>query len=754
MNYISLKCPGCDADLEIENGIDTFYCRYCGKKVVVDGQSKDTLNAKVQAKRIAERGRIADRVIDLVSERTRKKDAYKAEKAKQETKQIKYALIALLGIFLIGLIAAIIGTVGSWNSADQEKDNTRHERKSAILTTTPAIDIDSDTIVNGLLQYSSDIQDITNDFSEVFSGATGELTGAFQELIAWDSGYTKGEFNNESIGNSSDIEKEECQLYIEISFEENAFFSRYNVELYLDDSFIATIPHGNYYTSMQTVQKGEHRLTFKEENGSNRSTADFNIKGDSTFSCKIKATSSNIKISNKQVTNTIAFAMISTPDLTGLLYSDAVKVLKQTGFANYSYETTNGKSIFDSDNWLVIDQSLLVKSEVPKSEPILLTCISLDDYFKAEYMNKNVNYITKHASENQFEIIYKDGSDSDISDEIKALDNEERKDWVVVKVRQYTGSKRTAVVTLEYQGMTPLPTETLLPFEETPEITPSISDDDWMQEEIDNSFQESAKKAIIVAFTNYSATDVFLEDGDTYDLNKLHGYDYSGEFKQIITKEGIWTKKDEKTWHVENLCLLMEAYNHATKVNCDITFEQDSYTLSNVEFITATSQYIDTEDPSKTSGWQSLNFEKNAAILSVSERMIDEKETCSNEINSTVAPSPTSSIPGGYNSWVDNQFSIWDGSHKELTKLIKKSLNDEKSYKHIKTTYYEIITESQVYMYNGVLEKYGYSDRLEMYDLLILVEFSAKNAFNATIKSSAIGIASYNKGTIKLIGID
>ncbi len=379
MNYISLKCPGCDADLEIENGIDTFYCRYCGKKIVVDGQSKDTLNAKVQAKRIAERGRIADRVIDLISERTREKDAYKA---KQETKQMKYALIALLGLFLIGLIAVLIGTVGSRNSANQGKENAIQERKSVISTTVPVKD--SDTIVSGLLQYSSDIQDITNDFNEVFSEATGELTGAFQELIAWDSGYTKGEFNNGSIENAPEIGKEECQLYIEISFEENNFFSRYNVELYLDDSFIATIPHGNYYTSMHTVQKGKHRLTFKEENGSNRSTADFDIKGDSTFSCKIKATSSSINISNKSVTNTIAFAMISTPDLIGLLYSDAVKVLKQTGFANYSYETTNGKIIFDSDNWLVIDQSLLVQSEVQKSEPIVLTCISLDDYFRAE----------------------------------------------------------------------------------------------------------------------------------------------------------------------------------------------------------------------------------------------------------------------------------------------------------------------------------------------------------------------------------
>lgn len=25
-----LKCPNCNAALEIENGLDTFYCKYCG----------------------------------------------------------------------------------------------------------------------------------------------------------------------------------------------------------------------------------------------------------------------------------------------------------------------------------------------------------------------------------------------------------------------------------------------------------------------------------------------------------------------------------------------------------------------------------------------------------------------------------------------------------------------------------------------------------------------------------------------------
>jgi hypothetical protein len=36
---------------------------------------------------------------------------------------------------------------------------------------------------------------------------------------------------------------------------------------------------------------------------------------------------------------------------------------------------------------------------------------------------------------------------------------------------------------------------------------------------------------------------------------------------------------------------------------------------------------------------------------------------------------------------IEKQFSAWDGSHRELTKFIKESMHDPKSYEHIKTTY-------------------------------------------------------------------
>lgn len=106
-----------------------------------------------------------------------------------------------------------------------------------------------------------------------------------------------------------------------------------------------------------------------------------------------------------------------------------------------------------------------------------------------------------------------------------------------------------------------------------------------------------------------------------------------------------------------------------------------------------------------------------------------------------------------HNIWIREQFSAWDGSHRELTKLIKAQLNDEKSYDHISTTYREITDEDAKAEVNQVLANAGYSQRVEVNDLFIQTEFSAKNAFNATIKNTAFGIASYANNTITLIDI-
>lgn len=63
MKFIDLRCPNCNATLEIEDTLDTCYCKYCGTKIMITEQDKDVLNAKIRIHEIdAETQRERDRL--------------------------------------------------------------------------------------------------------------------------------------------------------------------------------------------------------------------------------------------------------------------------------------------------------------------------------------------------------------------------------------------------------------------------------------------------------------------------------------------------------------------------------------------------------------------------------------------------------------------------------------------------------------------------------------------------------------------
>jgi hypothetical protein len=62
---------------------------------------------------------------------------------------------------------------------------------------------------------------------------------------------------------------------------------------------------------------------------------------------------------------------------------------------------------------------------------------------------------------------------------------------------------------------------------------------------------------------------------------------------------------------------------------------------------------------------------------------------------------------------IENQFNPWDGSHINLTRLIKESLNDPNSYEHVETVYWDNHTHIIVSttfrgknVFGGVVENY------------------------------------------------
>ena len=64
MKMYSLKCPHCDADLEIKDGLDIFFCQYCGGKIILSGLSKAAYRAKVRVMEMSHEEKLREKEID------------------------------------------------------------------------------------------------------------------------------------------------------------------------------------------------------------------------------------------------------------------------------------------------------------------------------------------------------------------------------------------------------------------------------------------------------------------------------------------------------------------------------------------------------------------------------------------------------------------------------------------------------------------------------------------------------------------
>lgn len=78
---------------------------------------------------------------------------------------------------------------------------------------------------------------------------------------------------------------------------------------------------------------------------------------------------------------------------------------------------------------------------------------------------------------------------------------------------------------------------------------------------------------------------------------------------------------------------------------------------------------------------------------------------------------------------IESQFSLWDGSHKNLVKVVKENLNDPKSFKHQET-------------------KYKYDDKDKI--LTVYMTFRAKNALGALVLNTATATADLDGNILSL----
>ena len=112
MELKSLFCPNCGASLKVEDGLDTFFCKYCGYKILLQGQSKAAYDAKVRVKHMEHKERLQE-----------KRNAQERYRMEFKQKDERRTLAIVFGIFgAIIALCLIISAIGNASAKKQEQE--------------------------------------------------------------------------------------------------------------------------------------------------------------------------------------------------------------------------------------------------------------------------------------------------------------------------------------------------------------------------------------------------------------------------------------------------------------------------------------------------------------------------------------------------------------------------------------------------------------------------------------------------------
>ncbi len=288
------------------------------------------------------------------------------------------------------------------------------------------------------------------------------------------------------------------QFYIDAKSDANLLFSTYDIEIHVDDQYLGAIPNGEYFTQLIELEEGKHVLVFSEAgNSSNKAEESFELTGDKSFSCELEHGMDKITLKNTSYKDGVTGSSLEMPDVVGMILSEAEKKLEQTGFVNVTHEGEDA-SIWDTDNWLIISQSVAAGTTVDKTAEINLVCRSLDDYFEETFKGLNVIEAKEKAVTLGFKVAYYNEDGDNVTEYIASLPDSEKEALVAVGARQASLSNDTVAIVVPYD----------LPDSESSSESSSKSEDKYIT--VDNN--EMFRKIMTTNDTTYEEQKEFFEE--------------------------------------------------------------------------------------------------------------------------------------------------------------------------------------------------------------------------------------------------
>ena len=176
-----LSCPNCNASLEVEDGLDTFFCKYCGCKILLQGQGEAAYDAKVRVKHMEHKERLQER-----------RDAQERYRMEFKQKDEWRTLTIVFGIFgAIIAMCLIISAVGNSGAKKQEQElqaivdqimiDIENEDFAAAYVKANSLYWDDSWTSEGEDKWDATRKEIINQIEEAEKKATGTTTNSLSD---------------------------------------------------------------------------------------------------------------------------------------------------------------------------------------------------------------------------------------------------------------------------------------------------------------------------------------------------------------------------------------------------------------------------------------------------------------------------------------------------------------------------------------------------------------------------------------------
>ncbi len=234
-----------------------------------------------------------------------------------------------------------------------------------------------------------------------------------------------------------------CHLYVDVKSEANLLFAKYDIVIYIDGVELGTVPNGERYTHLSDLFDGKHTIKVaKAGDDSVHGSYNIEMNGDMAFSCIVGHSKSSIDLKEIEVKEGLTEIYLTVPDVTGMVLSDAMSILKEAGFTNVREEPY--REIWDKRNWTIISQGIKAGDTIDRNTLFELNCKKTTEIIEDALKAMSIPEIEEYAKENGFSVKYENDFGGDITDRFYTFPEDERNEISIVSV--FVVSDRIVVV--------------------------------------------------------------------------------------------------------------------------------------------------------------------------------------------------------------------------------------------------------------------------------------------------------------------